>query len=225
MHVAVILSGCGVYDGSEIHEAVFCLLGIEEMGWTYEIFAPDMTQHHVINHITGEEMPESRNVLIESARIARGNIRPLSAFDVKSADALVIPGGFGAAKNLTTWAFSGPDGDIHPEVVRAIRQMVEASKPVGAVCMGPAVVARALKDSGMHPHLTVGTTEEVSPYDIAAVNAGLQAAGSVAVNRSVREVEMDVALKIVTAPCYMMEAGVKEVKNNVFQMLQALGRL
>src|SRR5687767_2397148 len=103
--IAVILSGCGVFDGSEIHEAVFTLLAIAENGGEYQCFAPDIQQHHVLNHITGDELKESRNVLVESARIARGNIQPLSAYQSKNFDGLAIPGGFGAAKNLTKWAF------------------------------------------------------------------------------------------------------------------------
>lgn len=217
--IAVILSGNGVFDGSEIHEAVFTLLAIDELGAEAVCFAPDVDQHHVINHITGEEMAERRNVLIESARIARGQIRPLSAFDAAAVDALVIPGGFGAAKNLTQWAFSGPDGAILAEVREAIRAMVSAGKPVGGLCMGPTVIAKALEGTGVHASLTVGTTAAPSPYDIAAVSAGMEKTGATAVMHSVTEIETDRANKIVTAPCYMMEASISQVRDNIRMVL------
>jgi enhancing lycopene biosynthesis protein 2 len=217
MKIGVLLSGCGVYDGSEIHEAVLTLLSIAEHGAEAVCMAPDMPQHHVVNHITGEEMPESRNVLVEAARIARGNIRNLQTVSAQDIDALLIPGGFGAAKNLTTWAFNGPDGDIHPEVQRIIRSMVEAGKPIGAMCMGPTVVARALKGSDVQASLSVGTTAEPSPYDIAAISGGMAAAGAQPTMRTVRETETDNQHRIVSAPCYMMEAGITQVRENIRQ--------
>lgn len=213
--VAVILSGSGVYDGSEIQEAVFALLAIAQKGAFYQCFAPNVEQHHVIDHLSGNEMPEKRNVLTESARIARGDIKDLKDLDPAQFDALLLPGGFGAAKNLSTWAFSGPDGDIHPEVQSAILNMHAAGKPICALCMGPAVVARAFKGSDTHPSLTVGTTAEASPYDIAAVSGGMEQAGAKALMRTVREVEVDKKNKIITAPCYMMKAGIVEVYRNV----------
>ncbi|HYX07407.1 MAG TPA: isoprenoid biosynthesis glyoxalase ElbB, partial [Bacteroidales bacterium] len=116
MKFAVILSGCGVYDGSEIHETTMTLYAIMKYGGTYEIFAPDMEQYHVMNHLTGEEMHERRNVLVESARIARGKIKPLATLNPDQFDALIFPGGFGAAKNLCTYAFEGVNCKVIPEV-------------------------------------------------------------------------------------------------------------
>lgn len=220
--IAVILSGNGVYDGAEIHESVFTLLAIDEAGAEAVIYAPDMNQHHVINHITGEEMPETRNVLIEAARIARGNIHALNTFRVEEVDALLIPGGFGAAKNLTQWAFSGPEGEIRDDVKKAILDTVQAGKPLGAVCMGPAVVAKALQGSGKSAVLTVGTTEASSPYDIAAVSAGLKAAGAQSEMKSVSETAIDETLKIVTGPCYMMDASISQVRKNVKQVVDQI---
>ena len=147
--IAVLLSGCGVFDGSEIHESVFTLLALDQAGAEYQCIAPNMQQHHVVNHITGDEMNEKRNVLIESARIARGNIKPIEDVSSKDFDGLMMPGGFGAAKNLTEWAFSGPDGKIHPEVRRIINEMVLDNKPVVAVCMSPTVVAKAGNNSNL----------------------------------------------------------------------------
>jgi enhancing lycopene biosynthesis protein 2 len=129
--IAVVLSGSGVYDGSEIHEATLTLLAIARNKAEYQCFAPDVDQAHVINHLTGEEMTENRNVLVEAARIARGNIKPLSEYNAAVFDAIVFPGGFGAAKNLCTFAFDGVDCKIHSDVEVAVRSTVEAGKPVG----------------------------------------------------------------------------------------------
>jgi enhancing lycopene biosynthesis protein 2 len=222
---AVILSGCGVYDGSEIHEAVFTLLAIAQLGNTYQCFAPDIDQHHVINHMTGEEMPEKRKVLLESARIARGDIKPLTTFHAADFDALFIPGGFGAAKNLTTWAFNGPEGEIDPAVAAAIRETVKAGKPVCGLCMAPTVIAKALQDNVAGTHVTVGTVAEKSPYDIGAISQGINATGAVAEMKSISEICIDAQHKIVTAPCYMMEARIDEVFQNIQQAVQAIFNL
>ncbi len=215
MKIGVILSGCGVYDGSEIQEAVFTLLSIAENGGESICFAPDKEQVQVIDHTTGAELPEKRNVLKESARIARGNIRDIRTLDTHELDGLVIPGGFGAAKNLNRWAFEGPDGAIDAEVARVILEMVQAGKPIAALCMGPTVIAKALEGSGKHPSLTVGTTAEASPYDIGSISAGMEKIGTQAVFKSVQEIQIDSANKIISAPCYMMEASIMEVRENI----------
>jgi len=215
MKIAIILSGCGVYDGAEIHESVFTMLALAERGAEYQIFAPNKNQHHVVNHLTGEEMPETRNVLVESARIARGNAKDLKEYRAADYDGLIIPGGFGAAKNLNQWAFSGPDGAIDPEVKRAVVETVEAGKPLAGLCMGPTVIAKALEDTPYHAELTVGTTAEKSPYEIEAISAGMQKVGAIAVMKTIREAHTDNHLKIVTAPCYMMEGSISDVKRNI----------
>jgi enhancing lycopene biosynthesis protein 2 len=155
---AVILSGSGVYDGSEIHEATLSLYAIMKHGASYEIFAPDIKQHHVINHITGTEMKEERNVLIESARIARGQIKPMSAFKQAEFDALLMPGGFGAAKNLSDFAFKGAEAGVHFEVKNAIQEMNRAGKPIGALCIAPALIALTLDDVD----LTIGNDKDTA---------------------------------------------------------------
>ena len=221
MKIGVILSGSGVYDGSEIHESVFTLLSIEENQATAVCFAPDIDQHHVVNHLNGDEMAESRNVLVESARIARGNITSLKEFTTSELDALVLPGGFGAAKNLTKWAFNGPGGDIDPLVKKAIVEMVMDHKPVCGLCMGPTVIAKALEGTGITAKLTVGTTDENSPYDIGAVSEGMEKAGANAMMKSIREILVDEENKIVTAPCYMMDANILEIRNNVKMAVDA----
>jgi enhancing lycopene biosynthesis protein 2 len=222
MKIGVILSGCGVYDGSEIHEAVLTLLSIAENGGEYICFAPDKTQAHVIDHTTGAEMAEQRNVLKESARIARGNIRDLRTLEVSELDGLVIPGGFGAAKNLNRWAFEGPDGRIDAEVARVILEMIRAEKPIVGLCMGPTVIAKALEGSGIHATLTVGTDVESSPYDIKAISEGIEKTGSKAVYKSIREIQVDKTLKLVTAPCYMMEADIVRVRQNINMAIEAM---
>lgn len=222
MTIGVLLSGSGVYDGSEIQEAVLTFLAIAEAGAQYKCFAPDKNQAHVINHLTGEEMPESRNVRVESARIARGEVAPLSEAAAADLDALVIPGGFGAAKHLNRWAFEGPEGSIDPDVKRLILDMIAAGKPIAGLCMGPTVIAKALQGSEYHAQLTVGTDQETSPYDIKGISAGIDQTGAKSVMRNVREIEIDTKLMIVTAPCYMMQADIVAVRNNIQQAIQAM---
>jgi len=206
----VLLSGCGVYDGAEIHEAVSVLLALDKMGIEAVCIAPDVEQHHVINHLTGEEMPEKRNVLVEAARIARGAITEISKVNVDELDALVMPGGFGVAKNFTKWAFEGPSGVILESVKNLIQAFYKAKKPIGAVCMSPTTVAKALEGIA-NVQLTIGNTIEKSPYDIKAISEGINATGNVAVMVSVNDVFVDTANKIVTSPCYMMEASISQI--------------
>lgn len=220
--IGVLLSGNGVFDGSEIHESVFTLLAIDENRGEAVCFAPNIDQHHVVNHITGDEMDEKRNVMIESARIARGAILDVAEVSVDKFDALVIPGGFGAAKNLTKWAFSGPDGEINADVKRIINETVNANKPIVGLCMGPTVVAKALEDAGLKQRLTVGTTEEASPYEIDAISAGMEKVGAVAEMKTIREVSVDSDNRIISAPCYMMEGSITDVRENIKQAIDQL---
>lgn len=225
MKAAVILSGSGVYDGSEIQEAVFTLLHLAKSGFAYQCFAPDIAQHHVINHRTGEEMPETRNVLTEAARIARGDIKPLSDYRAGDFDALVLPGGFGVAKNLTKWAFEGPAGAINADVEAAIRATVAARKAVAALCMAPTTVAKALAGTGRQATLTIGTTAEASPYPIADIAAGVDSTGAKSAACSADQVCVDPTLRIVTVPCYMMEADIVTVERGVANGIAALKEL
>lgn len=196
---AVVLSGCGVYDGAEIHEAVLTLLAIDRAGGTYQCFAPDVAQMHVVNHLTGQEAADSRNVLVESARIARGAIKPLSEFDAGAVDAIVFPGGFGAAKNLCSFAVDGPECTVNPDVERAIKAMRAAAKPIGALCISPAILARVL--GGVE--LTIGTD--------AGTAAALEQMGARHVNRGHGEIAVDPAAKVVTTPCYMLDASIGQI--------------
>jgi len=225
MKIGVLLSGNGVYDGAEIQEAVLTLLAIDEMGWEAHCISIDRPQHHVVNHITGEAMPESRNMLIEAARIARGKISPITEVEPADLDALVIPGGFGSAKNFTSWAFDGPAGTILPEVKLLLVNLVNVGKPIVALCVSPVVVAKAFEGSNIHPTLSLGTDTESSPYDIPSFNAGLEATGAITKDRGIREILLDTENRIICAPCYMMDARISEVRNNIVQALHALKEL
>ena len=220
--IGVLLSGCGVYDGSEIHESVFTLLAIAEKGGEPVCMAPNKSQHHVVDHTTGNELDQERNVLVEAARIARGEITDLASVSANDIDALVIPGGFGAAKNLTKWAFSGPDGEIDSAVKQIIVDMIASKKPVVGLCMGPTVIAKALEGTGVSPRLTVGTDQDQSPYEIEAISHGLEKTGAVAEMKAKNEVLLDESNLIITAPCYMMESSIVEVRENIKQAIDQL---
>lgn len=225
MKFGILLSGCGVYDGAEIHESTMAMLAVKEAGHEYQCIGIDLDQHHVVNHLNGEEMPEKRNMMVEAARIARGEIVEISAVSPAEIDGLIIPGGFGSAKNFTTWAFNGPDGEILPEVKLLIVNMVNVGKPVCALCVSPVVVAKALEDSGIQAEMTLGSDQEPSPYDIPGFNAGIESVGAVASMKTIREIQVDQANKIITAPCYMMEADILEIRNNVRQAVEEMIRL
>ncbi len=197
--VLVILSGCGVYDGSEIHEAVITLVALSAAGASVSCAAPNRAQMHVINHATGDEMDESRNVLVESARISRGNILDLSAVDAADYDAVFLPGGFGAAKNLCTFATEGPECSIDGDVERTLKAFHAAGKPVGAVCIAPAVVVKALGAVTV----TIGQDEGTA--------SALAAMGGHHASHTVTECHVDAANKVVTAPAYMLEAPLHQI--------------
>lgn len=209
---AVILSGCGVFDGSEIHEAVLTLLAIDRLGGRYRCYAPDRPQMHVVNHLSGQvAQGESRNVLVESARIARGQIADLATFDPAEADALILPGGFGAAKNLSSFATEGAACAVDPGVERAVRAMVAAGKPVGALCIAPAVLARILGDG---VELTIG--------DDPATAAAIEAAGARHRVAGRAEVVVDRARKLATSPCYMLSSPIATIADGAENTVRAL---
>ncbi|MFH0999323.1 MAG: isoprenoid biosynthesis glyoxalase ElbB [Bacteroidota bacterium] len=207
---AVVLSGSGVYDGAEIHEATLSLLAIAEAGAEYEIFAPDIQQYHVINHLNGEEMNEKRNVLIESARIARGKISPLSSFNAQLFDALLFPGGFGAAKNLSNLAFKGPDCVVNKDVERCIIEMFNAKKPIGALCIAPALIAKVLKGANVTIGNDKGTIEAIETM------------GGTHLETTHGEVIEDKAKKIFTTPCYMLDASIIDIRNGAQNIVKAI---
>ncbi len=207
---AVVLSGCGVFDGAEIHEATMTLYAIMKEGGTYEIFAPDIEQHHVINHITGEEMNEKRNVLIESARIARGKIRPLNEYNAEEFDALMYPGGFGVAKNLSTFAFDGPDCTVNPEVEKSVLDTVKAGKPIGALCISPAVMAKILEGAEVTIGNDKGTAEAIEKM------------GGTHKTTTHGEVVVDEGFKLVTTPCYMLDATILDIAEGAINVVKTI---
>jgi len=225
MKFGILLSGCGVYDGAEIQETVLTMLAVKEIGAEYVCISVDAEQHHVINHLTGEEMNETRNMLVESARVARGevtNIREITPADI---DGLIIPGGFGSAKNFTKWAFEGPDGAILPEVKLLLVNLVNIGKPVVALCVSPVVLAKALEDANLKTTMTIGSDLEESPYDITAFAAGLEHTGVIPSMKTINEIHVDEENKIITAPCYMMNADILQVRKNIQTAVEALKRL
>jgi len=204
--IAVVLAGSGVFDGAEIHEATLTLLAIAKQGAEYQCFAPDIEQAHVINHVTGEEMPETRNVLVEAARIARGNIKSLDEYDPAVYDAIIFPGGFGAAKNLCTFAFDGPECSVNADVEKAIKSTVEAEKPIGALCISPALIAKVLGDVTV----TIGQDEGTA-------NA-IEKLGATHISTNHGELTVDKKYKVITTPCYMLDATIDQIEagaNNI----------
>ncbi len=225
MKIGVLLSGCGVYDGAEIQESVLTLLAISEAGHEAVCISINDNQHHVINHLTGEEMPETRNMLIESARIARGSVTEISKISPADIDALVIPGGFGSAKNFTTWAFNGPGGDIRADVKLLIVNLINVGKPIVALCVSPIVLAKALEGSTIELNLTMGSTKSASPYSISDFMEGIKVTGASTSERELTEILIDTKNKVISAPCYMMEATILEIRQNIKQAIDALNLL
>ncbi|WP_413205179.1 isoprenoid biosynthesis glyoxalase ElbB [Rhodospirillum sp. A1_3_36] len=210
---AVLLSGCGVFDGAEIHEAVLTLLAIDRQGAVYQCFAPDISQMHVIDHVTGEPTGETRNVLTEAARIARGAIADLATFDPGDFDALILPGGFGAAKNLCTFAVDGPDCTVDPTVEAALTKARAFHLPIGALCIAPAVLARVLGTG----KLTIGSDKDAA--------AGIEAMGATHQEATHGEIVVDEGLRVVTSPCYMLDATISQIAEGADNTVAALMRM
>lgn len=208
--IAVVLSGCGVFDGSEIHEAVMTLYAVVKHGAVYEVFAPEMEQYHVIDHYRGQETQEKRNVLVESARIARGKAKPLSAFDGALYDGLVFPGGYGAAKNLSDFAFKGSKCHVRKEVANAILQMSGLGKPIGAFCIAPVILVRVLGNV----KVTIG--DDPSTADaIREMGGAHEKAGH-------GQVVIDEVNKIVSTPCYMLDANIAKVAEGIDRAIEKI---
>jgi enhancing lycopene biosynthesis protein 2 len=189
------------------------LLAIAKQGCSYDIFAPDVQQHHVINHLTGEEMDESRNVLVESARIARGKISDLKQFNPQAYDGLLFPGGFGAAKNLSSWAFEAADATVLPEVEDAIKGMVRLGKPVGALCISPVILAKVLGAVS----LTIGDDEGTAE--------AVESLGATHVDTTHGEVVVDPDFNLVTTPCYMLDATIDQIALGADNVVDAMIKL
>lgn len=213
--VAMILSGCGVYDGSEIQEAVACIFALSEAGAQTSFFAPDKQQAHVIDHTTGNPTEETRNVLIEAARIARGNISPLAELDPNNFDALLIPGGFGAAKNLCTFAFDGEAMTIDDSVSQAVSNFQSQQKPIGMCCIAPVIAAKAMSTPEHAASITLGGPSEAA--------AAAQTMGATHIETPVDSIVTDEHFNLVTAPAYMYgDAAPHMVKAGIDKMIQSL---
>jgi enhancing lycopene biosynthesis protein 2 len=203
--VALILSGCGVYDGSEIYESVLTMLSLENHGASYQCFAPNIEQLHVINHLVGEVAEgESRNVLVESARLARGEVKDLAQAQAADFDAVIVPGGFGAAKNLSDFAVNGAQMSVQKDVLQFVQAMHKAGKPTGLICIAPTMAARIFGDG---VKCTVGNDADVAT----AINN----MGALHQTCLVDEVCIDEAMKLVTTPAYMLAGSIAEAAKGI----------
>jgi len=209
--VAVILSGSGVFDGAEIHETVLALHAIEKQGASWHCFAPNIDQLHVINHKTGDEMDETRNVLVESARIARGNIEDVAKLNVDDFDALLLPGGFGAAKNLTDFAVKGAECSINTHVASACRAFANAGKPAGYLCIAP-VIMPMIYENGVKG--TIGNDS--------AVAAAFNAMGGTHTECTVDNIVYDEEHKVLSTPAYMLAESISEAATGIEKLVQKL---
>lgn len=210
--VGVLLAGCGVFDGSEIHEAVLTLLFLDQAGVLIMCMAPDMNQLHVIDHTDQSLTDQRRNVLVESARIARGDITDLKQVTAGDIDALIVPGGFGAAKNLSDFAVSGPDAHVHPQVQRLLNEMVASQKPIGAMCIAPATLAKAL--AAHHPEMTIGNDMGTA--------AALEEMGAKHRPCNVDDIIVDGRNKIVTSPAYMLGPSIRHIAVGIQKLVRTV---
>jgi len=212
--VAVVLSGAGVYDGAEIHESVITLLALDRRDAEVRIFAPDIPQMHVVNHLTGQPTGESRNVLVESARIARGDIKNLAEANIKDFDAVIFPGGFGVAKNLCDFAVKGLDCSVNPVVETFVTQALKAGEVLGFVCIAPALLAKVAGKIDLHPDITIGTDQSTA--------AAVEQFGAHHVNCLVKDFVIDEKNKIVTTPAYMLGQRISDVAEGIEKLVNAV---
>jgi enhancing lycopene biosynthesis protein 2 len=213
--VGVVLSGCGVFDGAEIHEATLTLFYLDRAGSDIICMAPNVDQMDVVNHIKGEAADGKRNVLIESSRIARGVIKDIKDVKAEDLDALVFPGGYGAAKNLCNFAVKGPDCTVHPEVERLIKEMNAAKNPLGFICIAPVIAARVL--GSFSPQLTIGN-------DAGTADA-LEKMGGTHVICTVDNIVVDAKNKVVTTPAYMLGPTISKVALGIEKLINAVLKL
>jgi enhancing lycopene biosynthesis protein 2 len=209
--VGLVLSGCGVNDGSEIQESVITMLELDRAGAEMVIMAPNIDHLHVINHATGEEMDESRNVLIESARITRGDIKDIAAVKGDDLDALIFPGGFGVAKNLCDYAMAGSDCSVNPDVSRLISEVHDAGKPIGVICIAPVLMAKVIGEKNEKVNLTIGFDEKTG--------SDINAMGANHVMCPVEEFVVDTEKKIVSTPAYMEAKSIKEAAAGIEKLV------
>ncbi|RLB71171.1 MAG: isoprenoid biosynthesis protein ElbB [Deltaproteobacteria bacterium] len=210
--IGVLLSGCGVNDGSEIHEAVLAMLALDRLGVERLCMAPNIEQRDVVNHLSGAAVSEPRNVLVESGRIARGEISDLAEVAVSDIEAVILPGGFGAAKNLCDFAVAGDLTEVQPEVLRFLQEMHKAKKPIGAICIAPAVLARSL--GAFQPELTIGN-------DLATAQI-LESFGARHRECPVDDIVVDQRNRLVTTPAYMLGPGLKDIAQGIDKLVRQI---
>jgi enhancing lycopene biosynthesis protein 2 len=215
--VGVLLSGCGFLDGAEIHESVLTLLALDQQQATIICCAPNVSQAAVVDHQTKDAAGPARNVLKEAARIARGEIRDVAAMKAADLDALILPGGFGAAKNLCTFADDGPQCTVNADVERLIGDMLRQKKPIGAICIAPALLARVAGRLGIHAKMTIGNDP--------AVAQAIGAMGCVHENRAVTQIAVDEQNKLVTTPAYMLGPGPAAVFDGIRKLVAEVLRM
>lgn len=216
--VAVILSGCGVNDGAEIHESVCALLAIVRHGAEYVCYAPDKSQYDVVDHLKQAPVNgESRNVMVEAARIARGRVNDLAGFDPASVDALIIPGGFGSAKNLSDYALKGEQASPDPQTARAVRGMHSAGKPIGAICISPVVIASIFQGTSVKPRLTIGNDPGTADH--------LRAMGAEHVECAADDCVVDTDNAVVSTPAYMTATDIGQVCRGIDRLVEEVLKL
>lgn len=208
--VGVILSGCGFKDGAEIHEAVFTLLYLDKEGAEYICMAPDIDQTFVVNHLTGENTNEKRNVLVESARIARGNIHNINDVNVEELDAVILPGGFGAALNLCSFGTQGKDMSINPDIENFLKKAHSLGKPLGFICIAPVIAAKVLGNENIK--LTIGNDKGTAE--------AIESFGAKHENKNTEEITVDENYKVVSTPAYMLGPGPKDVANGIEKLVK-----
>ncbi len=214
MKVGVLLSGCGFKDGAEIHESVLTMLALDRAGVEMVIMAPNIDQMHVVNHLTGEEMDGNRNVLVEAARIARGNIVDTSTVNSGNLDALILPGGFGVAKNLSDYAMTGAGCEVNPDVARLVKGVHKEGKPVGVICIAPAVMAKILAEMEESSDLTIGSDQSTA--------SDIEVMGSRHVVCPVDDIVVDKEKKVVSTPAYMEARSIKEAAAGIEKLVSAV---
>ena len=215
--VGVLLSGCGFLDGAEIHESVFTLLALDQHKAEIVCCAPNVNQAAVVDHSTRDAVGETRNVLKEAARIARCEIQDAAAVKAGDLDALIIPGGFGAAKNLCSFADDGPNCTVHPDVEKLIGDMLDQRKPIGAICIAPTLLARVAGKRGVQAKVTIG--------DDSGTAGAIAAMGCTHENRPVTEAAVDEAHRIVTTPAYMLGPGPADVWEGIRKLVEQVLRM
>ena len=210
--IGVILSGCGVQDGAEIHESVLTLLFLKQAGVDYQCFAPNTAQRRVVNHFTGEIMAESRTILVEAGRIARGDIMDVAEANAAGLDAVIMPGGFGAALNLSSFALEGAKGEVDPDVRRLLLEMNDLGKPIGAICIAPATLSLALGHKGIS--VTIGNDADTA--------ASIEKTGAKHVVCTVDNIVVDTANKVITTPAYMLGPDIAHIAMGIQKLCNAV---